>query len=149
MPSPPDVILKFLRGVSSLFSFFVPEAKADNESSCSPAAQELLTRLGFLLGEGIPSATHITIEEKNETMVMPEETLHVISARRMNDGIIVLPPPRVGKLLFRPDESGPLCIEIHFNSLFVNLCSREWGEAEGTDFTKMSTLTFWSPPREE
>lgn len=50
-----------------------PEAKADNEPSCSPAAQELLTRLGFLLGEGIPSATHITIEEKNETMVMPEE----------------------------------------------------------------------------
>ncbi|XP_073926975.1 protein TANC1 isoform X4 [Castor canadensis] len=43
-------------------------AKADNESSCSPAAQELLTRLGFLLGEGIPSATHITIEDKNETM---------------------------------------------------------------------------------
>ncbi|KAM9669974.1 protein TANC1 isoform 2-T4 [Dama dama] len=43
-------------------------AKADNEPSCSPAAQELLTRLGFLLGEGIPSATHITIEEKNETM---------------------------------------------------------------------------------
>ncbi|XP_063115709.1 protein TANC1 isoform X11 [Cavia porcellus] len=45
-----------------------PEAKADNEPSCSPAAQELLTRLGFLLGEGIPSATHITIEDKNETM---------------------------------------------------------------------------------
>uniref|UniRef100_A0A452S0U1 Tetratricopeptide repeat, ankyrin repeat and coiled-coil containing 1 n=1 Tax=Ursus americanus TaxID=9643 RepID=A0A452S0U1_URSAM len=44
------------------------EAKADNEPSCSPAAQELLTRLGFLLGEGIPSATHITIEENNETM---------------------------------------------------------------------------------
>ncbi|XP_048668271.1 protein TANC1 isoform X7 [Marmota marmota marmota] len=45
-----------------------PEAKTDNEPSCSPAAQELLTRLGFLLGEGIPSATHITIEDKNETM---------------------------------------------------------------------------------
>ncbi|XP_015858624.1 protein TANC1 isoform X1 [Peromyscus maniculatus bairdii] len=44
------------------------EAKANNEPSCSPAAQELLTRLGFLLGEGIPSATHITIEDKNETM---------------------------------------------------------------------------------
>ncbi|XP_031226193.1 protein TANC1 isoform X4 [Mastomys coucha] len=43
-------------------------AKADNEPSCSPAAQELLTRLGFLLGEGIPSATHITIEDKNEAM---------------------------------------------------------------------------------
>lgn len=61
------------RGVSSLSSFFVPEAKADNEPSCSPAAQELLTRLGFLLGEGIPSATHITIEDKNEAMVMLEE----------------------------------------------------------------------------
>lgn len=73
VPTPPDAILKLPRGASSLFSFFVPEAKADNEPSCSPAAQELLTRLGFLLGEGIPSATHITIEEKNETMVMPEE----------------------------------------------------------------------------
>lgn len=73
MPAPPDVILKFPRGASSLFSFFVPEAKADNEPSCLPAAQELLTRLGFLLGEGIPSATHITIEEKNETMVRPVE----------------------------------------------------------------------------
>lgn len=64
-----------------MFSFFVPEAKADNEPSCSPAAQELLTRLGFLLGEGIPSATHITIEDKNETMVIPEEdtTLHTSS----------------------------------------------------------------------
>lgn len=61
------------RGASSLLAFFVPEAKADNEPSCSPAAQELLTRLGFLLGEGIPSATHITIEDKNEAMVMPEE----------------------------------------------------------------------------
>lgn len=71
--TPPDANLKFPRGASSLFSLFVPEAKADNEPSCSPAAQELLTRLGFLLGEGIPSATHITIEEKNETMVMPEE----------------------------------------------------------------------------
>lgn len=44
------------------------EAKVDNERSCSPAAQELLTRLGFLLGEGIPSATHITIADKNEAM---------------------------------------------------------------------------------
>lgn len=69
----PDAMLKFPRGASLLFSFFVPEAKADNEPSCSPAAQELLTRLGFLLGEGIPSATHITIEDKNETMVMPKE----------------------------------------------------------------------------
>ncbi|NWS69799.1 TANC1 protein, partial [Crotophaga sulcirostris] len=41
-------------------------AKPDKDSSCSPAAQELMTRLGFLLGEGIPTAAHI--EEKNEVM---------------------------------------------------------------------------------
>ncbi|NWR78926.1 TANC1 protein, partial [Centropus unirufus] len=41
-------------------------AKPDKDSSCSPAAQELMTRLGFLLGEGIPTAAHI--EEKNEAM---------------------------------------------------------------------------------
>ncbi|NXU53944.1 TANC1 protein, partial [Turnix velox] len=40
-------------------------AKPEKDSSCSPAAQELMTRLGFLLGEGIP-ASHI--EEKNEAM---------------------------------------------------------------------------------
>jgi len=43
------------------------KAKPDKESSCSPAAQELMTRLGFLLGEGIPTSAHI--EEKNEVMV--------------------------------------------------------------------------------
>nr|XP_025964550.1 protein TANC1 isoform X4 [Dromaius novaehollandiae] len=41
-------------------------AKPDKDSSCSPAAQELMTRLGFLLGEGIPTSAHI--EEKNEAM---------------------------------------------------------------------------------
>uniref|UniRef100_A0A8C4VC49 Tetratricopeptide repeat, ankyrin repeat and coiled-coil containing 1 n=1 Tax=Falco tinnunculus TaxID=100819 RepID=A0A8C4VC49_FALTI len=41
-------------------------AKPDKDSSCSPAAQELMTRLGFLLGEGIPTSAHI--EEKNEVM---------------------------------------------------------------------------------
>uniref|UniRef100_A0A8D0FV85 Tetratricopeptide repeat, ankyrin repeat and coiled-coil containing 1 n=1 Tax=Strix occidentalis caurina TaxID=311401 RepID=A0A8D0FV85_STROC len=41
-------------------------AKPDKDSSCSPAAQELMTRLGFLLGEGIPTSAHI--EEKNEIM---------------------------------------------------------------------------------
>ncbi|NXT82213.1 TANC1 protein, partial [Zapornia atra] len=41
-------------------------AKAEKDSSCSPAAQELMTRLGFLLGEGIPTTAHI--EEKNEVM---------------------------------------------------------------------------------
>ncbi|PKU40678.1 protein tanc1 [Limosa lapponica baueri] len=43
-----------------------PNAKPDKDSSCSPAAQELMTRLGFLLGEGIPTSAHM--EEKNEVM---------------------------------------------------------------------------------
>ncbi|XP_042321071.1 protein TANC1 isoform X2 [Sceloporus undulatus] len=43
-------------------------AKPDKESGCSPAAQELMTRLGFLLGEGIPASAHIAAEEKHETM---------------------------------------------------------------------------------
>ncbi|NWI53427.1 TANC1 protein, partial [Calyptomena viridis] len=42
------------------------KAKPDKDSSCSPAAQELMTRLGFLLGEGIPTSAHM--EEKNELM---------------------------------------------------------------------------------
>uniref|UniRef100_A0A8C6Z7J1 Tetratricopeptide repeat, ankyrin repeat and coiled-coil containing 1 n=1 Tax=Nothoprocta perdicaria TaxID=30464 RepID=A0A8C6Z7J1_NOTPE len=41
-------------------------AKPDKDASCSPAAQELMTRLGFLLGEGIPTSAHI--EEKNKAM---------------------------------------------------------------------------------
>ncbi|KAL9848364.1 protein TANC1 isoform 1-T1 [Geothlypis trichas] len=40
--------------------------KPDKDSSCSPAAQELMTRLGFLLGEGIPTSAHM--EEKSEVM---------------------------------------------------------------------------------
>nr|KAF6451264.1 tetratricopeptide repeat, ankyrin repeat and coiled-coil containing 1 [Molossus molossus] len=65
---PGDAVLIPFRDVSKPTEPNENEAKADTEQSCSPAAQELLTRLGFLLGEGIPSATHITIEEKNETM---------------------------------------------------------------------------------
>ncbi|XP_049744739.1 protein TANC1 isoform X2 [Elephas maximus indicus] len=65
---PGDAVIIPFREVSKPPEPSENEAKADNEPSCSPAAQELLTRLGFLLGEGIPSATHITIEEKNETM---------------------------------------------------------------------------------
>ncbi|XP_048201359.1 protein TANC1 isoform X9 [Perognathus longimembris pacificus] len=65
---PGDAVIIPFREVSKPSEPSENEAKADNEPSCSPAAQELLTRLGFLLGEGIPSATHITIEDKNETM---------------------------------------------------------------------------------
>ncbi|KAM6348909.1 LOW QUALITY PROTEIN: protein TANC1 [Alca torda] len=39
-------------------------AKPDKDSSCSPAAQELMT-IGFLLGEGIPTSAHL---EENEVM---------------------------------------------------------------------------------
>lgn len=54
---------------TNLNQLFFPHstAKPDKDSSCSPAAQELMTRLGFLLGEGIPTSAHI--EEKNEVMV--------------------------------------------------------------------------------
>ncbi|XP_072468212.1 protein TANC1 isoform X3 [Notamacropus eugenii] len=65
---PGDAVLIPLRKVSEAAESNQNEAKPDNESSCSPAAQELLTRLGFLLGEGIPSTAHIALEEKNEAM---------------------------------------------------------------------------------
>uniref|UniRef100_A0A8C5KQB1 Protein TANC2 n=1 Tax=Jaculus jaculus TaxID=51337 RepID=A0A8C5KQB1_JACJA len=65
---PGDAVMIPFREVSKPSEPSENEAKADNEPSCSPAAQELLTRLGFLLGEGIPSATHITIDDKNEAM---------------------------------------------------------------------------------
>uniref|UniRef100_A0A7N6AH95 Tetratricopeptide repeat, ankyrin repeat and coiled-coil containing 1b n=1 Tax=Anabas testudineus TaxID=64144 RepID=A0A7N6AH95_ANATE len=35
-------------------------------SSTSPATQELMTRLGFLLGEGIPGSARIPMDDKNE-----------------------------------------------------------------------------------
>lgn len=35
----------------------------------SPATQELMTRLGFLLGEGIPGSTRIPMDDKNEKKV--------------------------------------------------------------------------------
>ncbi|XP_072435510.1 protein TANC1-like isoform X1 [Chiloscyllium punctatum] len=44
------------------------EPQKSTEHSSSPTAQELMTRLGFLLGEGIPSSTRLAMEEKNEKM---------------------------------------------------------------------------------
>ncbi|XP_032385713.1 protein TANC1 isoform X4 [Etheostoma spectabile] len=44
-----------------------PEPQADKQpSSSSPATQELMTRLGFLLGEGIPGTARIPMDDKNE-----------------------------------------------------------------------------------
>ncbi|XP_059822477.1 protein TANC1 isoform X2 [Hypanus sabinus] len=52
------------------------ESQKGNERGSSPAAQELMTRLGFLLGEGVPSAARLPVEEKNEKMrISPCSTL--------------------------------------------------------------------------
>uniref|UniRef100_A0A4W6FQV5 Tetratricopeptide repeat, ankyrin repeat and coiled-coil containing 1b n=1 Tax=Lates calcarifer TaxID=8187 RepID=A0A4W6FQV5_LATCA len=43
------------------------ELQAEKQpSSSSPATQELMTRLGFLLGEGIPGTARIPMDDKNE-----------------------------------------------------------------------------------
>ncbi|XP_053540094.1 protein TANC1 isoform X2 [Ictalurus punctatus] len=39
------------------------------KSGSSPAAQELMTRLGFLLGDAIPASSHTTMEERNQCPV--------------------------------------------------------------------------------
>ncbi|XP_018091292.1 protein TANC1 isoform X2 [Xenopus laevis] len=45
-----------------------PEEALEKKLGCSPAAQELMTRLGFLLGEGIPATTKGPMDEKAENM---------------------------------------------------------------------------------
>ncbi|XP_077176068.1 protein TANC1 isoform X3 [Paroedura picta] len=65
---PGDTIVVPVRKVSEPAEHSQNETKSEKESSCSPAAQELMTRLGFLLGEGIPTSAHISVEEKHETM---------------------------------------------------------------------------------
>uniref|UniRef100_A0A8C5I0J7 Tetratricopeptide repeat, ankyrin repeat and coiled-coil containing 1b n=1 Tax=Gouania willdenowi TaxID=441366 RepID=A0A8C5I0J7_GOUWI len=60
---PSDAIVSSLRTVAD------NKDSSHNEkqpSSSSPASQELMTRLGFLLGEGIPGTTHIPMDDKNE-----------------------------------------------------------------------------------
>ncbi|KAJ8394534.1 hypothetical protein AAFF_G00045440 [Aldrovandia affinis] len=42
------------------------ERHAEKEPCSSPATQELMTRLGFLLGEGIPGSARISMEDKSE-----------------------------------------------------------------------------------
>lgn len=107
-----------------MFAFFVPEAKTDNEPSCSPAAQELLTRLGFLLGEGIPSATHITMEDKNETTVMAEDDIYSVPAQRTKDMISISPSSLGGKVVVQPPEFGLLCIEIYCRCFWAFVVGR-------------------------
>uniref|UniRef100_A0A3P9LKR5 Tetratricopeptide repeat, ankyrin repeat and coiled-coil containing 1b n=1 Tax=Oryzias latipes TaxID=8090 RepID=A0A3P9LKR5_ORYLA len=50
----------------------LPNLQAEQQpSSSSPATQELMTRLGFLLGEGIPGTAHIPMDDKNEKKHLP------------------------------------------------------------------------------
>uniref|UniRef100_A0A665VPN0 Tetratricopeptide repeat, ankyrin repeat and coiled-coil containing 1b n=1 Tax=Echeneis naucrates TaxID=173247 RepID=A0A665VPN0_ECHNA len=60
---PSDAIASALRKVAD------NKESSHNEkqpSSSSPATQELMTRLGFLLGEGIPGTARIPMDDKNE-----------------------------------------------------------------------------------
>ncbi|XP_054826171.1 protein TANC1 [Eublepharis macularius] len=65
---PGDSVVIPMRKASEPTEHNQNETKLEKESNCSPAAQELMTRLGFLLGEGIPTSAHISVEEKHETM---------------------------------------------------------------------------------
>uniref|UniRef100_A0A8C7CIK7 Tetratricopeptide repeat, ankyrin repeat and coiled-coil containing 1 n=1 Tax=Oncorhynchus kisutch TaxID=8019 RepID=A0A8C7CIK7_ONCKI len=64
---PGDAIISELRKVADTSGFGDEyEARKEPSSSSSPATQELMTRLGFLLGEGIPGTARIPMEDKNE-----------------------------------------------------------------------------------
>ncbi|CAI9550536.1 unnamed protein product, partial [Staurois parvus] len=65
---PADSAVMPLRKVLELPDPNQNESALDKTSGCSPAAQELMTRLGFLLGEGIPNTARVSMDEKNETM---------------------------------------------------------------------------------
>uniref|UniRef100_H3DGE8 Tetratricopeptide repeat, ankyrin repeat and coiled-coil containing 1b n=1 Tax=Tetraodon nigroviridis TaxID=99883 RepID=H3DGE8_TETNG len=65
---PSDAITSALSGKLASFSESQsPELHTEKQpSSSSPATQELMTRLGFLLGEGIPGTARIPMDDKNE-----------------------------------------------------------------------------------
>ncbi|XP_018597111.2 protein TANC1-like isoform X2 [Scleropages formosus] len=69
---PGDAVVSALRKAAQHAEALQNEPQAEREpgssssSSPSPATQELMTRLGFLLGEGIPGTTRIPMEDKNE-----------------------------------------------------------------------------------
>ncbi|XP_012826465.1 protein TANC1 isoform X3 [Xenopus tropicalis] len=65
---PGDAIAMPLRKVSELPDPNQNEEALEKKLGCSPAAQELMTRLGFLLGEGIPATTRGPMDEKAENM---------------------------------------------------------------------------------
>uniref|UniRef100_A0A3Q1GTF7 Tetratricopeptide repeat, ankyrin repeat and coiled-coil containing 1 n=1 Tax=Acanthochromis polyacanthus TaxID=80966 RepID=A0A3Q1GTF7_9TELE len=64
---PSDAIASALRKVADNKEQSCNELQAEKQpSSSSPATQELMTRLGFLLGEGIPGTARIPMDDKNE-----------------------------------------------------------------------------------
>ncbi|XP_038576352.1 protein TANC1 isoform X2 [Micropterus salmoides] len=64
---PSDAIVSALRKVAENKESSHNDLQAEKQqSSSSPATQELMTRLGFLLGEGIPGTARIPMDDKNE-----------------------------------------------------------------------------------
>ncbi|XP_037136860.1 protein TANC1 isoform X2 [Syngnathus acus] len=65
---PSDAIVSALRkvGENKESARYERQAEKPPSSSSSPATQELMTRLGFLLGEGIPGSARIPMDDKNE-----------------------------------------------------------------------------------
>nr|XP_020499839.1 protein TANC1 isoform X1 [Labrus bergylta] len=64
---PSDAIVSALRKVADNKESSHNELQVEKQpSSSSPATQELMTRLGFLLGEGIPGTARIPMDDKNE-----------------------------------------------------------------------------------
>ncbi|XP_061082293.1 protein TANC1-like isoform X1 [Conger conger] len=63
---PGDSIVPALRKAAENKDPSQNERHIAKETCSSPATQELMTRLGFLLGEGIPGSARISMEDKNE-----------------------------------------------------------------------------------
>uniref|UniRef100_A0A3B3VJG9 Tetratricopeptide repeat, ankyrin repeat and coiled-coil containing 1 n=1 Tax=Poecilia latipinna TaxID=48699 RepID=A0A3B3VJG9_9TELE len=63
---PSDAIMSALRKVADSKDSSHKLQAEQQPSSSSPATQELMTRLGFLLGEGIPGTARIPMDDKNE-----------------------------------------------------------------------------------
>ncbi|XP_077473135.1 protein TANC1 [Stigmatopora argus] len=65
---PSDAIVSALRKVGDNKELTRNERQVEKQpsSSSSPATQELMTRLGFLLGESIPGSARIPMDDKNE-----------------------------------------------------------------------------------
>ncbi|KAM8856304.1 protein TANC1-like isoform 2-T3 [Spinachia spinachia] len=69
---PSDAIVSALRNVADNKESSHNGLQAEKQpSSSSPATQELMTRLGFLLGEGIPGTARIPMDDKIEKKEAP------------------------------------------------------------------------------